>query len=375
MIRPLTLALAGLAALTASATLLGCSDQPLVGLPTATGPAPEVLIVSDSTTWNGIVGDAVREVIAQPIPTLPNQQAFLRPRFQQLEPNLLATIRKTKNVLFIAPIDVETPIGDYLRARIPEGQQDALTSGRSVAVTVREDLWANGQVVVTATAATDSLLAQAILERADSLRSVYDANALEWTLTDMFDRAQQTEIEAELMATNGWTVNIQHDYLKVQDTTVTADGRTGEFVRFRRVVPETWRDFFVFAQDGVSEVPSTAEIDALTDDLLATFARGEIDSSFVQLDPRRPVRQDTVQINGRTARETRGLWRMINYPMGGAYIRYAFVDEATDRLFVYYGMVFSPVPRYDKREFLRQMEAIATTFRTQADEPQATAAG
>ena len=105
------------------------------------------------------------------------------------------------------------------------------------------------------------------------------------------------------------------------------------------------------------------------------FARGEIDSSFVQLDPRRPVRRDTVQINGRTARETRGLWRMVNYPMGGAYIRYAFVDEATDRLFVYYGMVFSPVPRYDKREFLRQMEAIATTFRTQADEPQAAAAG
>ena len=98
MIRPLTLALAGLAALTASATLLGCSDQPLVGLPPATGPAPEVLVVSDSTTWNGIVGDAVREVIAQPIPTLPNQQAFLRPRFQQLEPNLLATIRKTSPI-------------------------------------------------------------------------------------------------------------------------------------------------------------------------------------------------------------------------------------------------------------------------------------
>lgn len=364
-----------LATLLLAGALAGCSDEPLIGLPSATGAIPEVLVVTDSTTWNGIVGDAVREVIAQPISTLPNKQAFLRPRFQQLEPNLLSGIRKTRNVLFIAPIDAETPIGDYLRARIPEGQQEALLSGRSVAVTIREDLWANGQVVVTATAANDSLLAQALLDRADSLRAVYNRNATEWTRIDMFDRARQTEIEEELMAEKGWAVAIQHDYLKVQDTTATAAGRTGEFVRFRRIVPETWRDFFVFTQDGVDEVPPKEEIDRLTNDLLEQFAVGELDSTYVQLDPRRPIRVDTTGINGRTARETRGLWRMIGYPMGGSYIRYAFVDETTDRLYVYYGMVFSPVPRYDKREFMRQLEIIGTTFRTRADEERMAAAG
>ncbi|MEM6327117.1 MAG: DUF4837 family protein [Bacteroidota bacterium] len=352
-------------------SVAGCGDQPLITLPKATGPIPEVLVVSDTSTWNGPVGDAVREVLAQPIRTLPNQQGFLRLRFQQLEPEFLTQIRKTRNVLFVAPITSRTAIGDYLRARIPEGQQQALTSGQSVGVTVRENLWASGQVVVTATAGSDSLLADALLGRADSLRAVYNRNVLDWTEVEMYDRARQTEEEDELMAAKGWALALQHDYIQVQDTTVSAAGRTGEFVRFRRIVPETWRDFFVFVQDGVTEVPPRSDLDALTNDLLEQFAVGELDSTYIQLDPRRPVTTDSVQIGERPADETRGLWRMIGYPMGGSYIRYAFVDEATDRLYVYYGMIFSPVPRYDKREFLRQMEIIGTTFRTREDEERA----
>lgn len=362
-----------LLSLSLALVLLAACDEPLISKPAAVGATPEILVVTDSTTWNGTVGEAVRATLAKPISTLPNKQGFLALRFQQLDPSLLDGIRRQKNVLFIAPITAQTSIGDYLRARIPEGQQGALRSGRSVAVTTRDDLWAIGQVVVTATAANDSLLAQAILDRGDSLRAAYNRNVIAWTRTEMFERARQTEIEDELMAEHGWAVAIQHDYLEVQDTTATAAGRTGMFTRFRRIVPETWRDFFVFAQDGVTELPSEAETDRITNDLLRQFAVGQIDSTYIQLDPRRPITTDTTQIGGRTTRETRGLWQMIGYPMGGSYIRYTFLDPETDRLYIYYGMVFSPVPRYDKREFLRQMEIIGTTFRTREDEAHAAA--
>ena len=353
-----------LLALLALLALTAC-DKPLVGLPAATGAVPEVLVVSDSATWAGPVGDAIRQELARPISTLPNQQGFLKLRFQALADQFLPQIRRTRNVLFVAPIGAPTPIGRYLRARIPEGQVGAIESGRSVAVTIREDLWAAGQVAVTATAANDSLLANAIIERADSLRATYERNVLDWTVTQMFDRARQTEVEDTLIADKGWAFAIQHDFIEVQDTTASAAGRTGSFVRFRRIVPETWRDFFVFVQDGVTEVPPVEELDAMTDDLLEQFAVGEIDSTYIQTDPRRPVMTEAVELAGRPAVETRGLWRMIGFPMGGPYIRYAFIDEG--RLFVYYGMVFSPSPRFDKREFLRQLEATATTFYTARD--------
>ncbi|OZC02612.1 DUF4837 family protein [Rubricoccus marinus] len=366
------LRLAVFALLASGAALLGC-ERSLVGLQPAVGAIPEILVVTDSATWAGTVGDAVRQELAKPIMTLPNQQGAFKLRYQPLASQFLSQIRETRNVIFVAPIGVETPIGEYIRARIPEGQQGAIESGNSVAVTIRENLWAAGQIAVTATAANDSLLASAIIERGDSLRAAFDRNVLATTTREMFDAGRQNEIETELLASRGWTVAMQHDYVQIQDSTLTVAGRTGDFIRFRRVIPDSWRDFFVFTQDGVSELPSDDEMDRLTDGLLEVFARGEEDDSYVQQDFRRPMVRETLPLAGREARETRGLWFMVEDLMGGAFIRYAFVDPETDRLYLYYGMTFAPSRTLDKREFLRQMEAIATTFRTTQDEARAEA--
>ncbi len=365
--------LVALALLASAAALSGC-DRALVGLKPAVGGVPEILVVTDSATWAGTVGDAVRQELAKPIMTLPNQQGAFKLRYQPLASQFLSQIRETRNVIFVAPIGVQTPIGEYIRARIPEGQIGAIESGNSVAVTIRENLWAAGQVAVTATAANDSLLASAIIERGDSLRAAFDRNVLTTTTRNMFDVGRQDAIEDTLLAERGWAVNIQHDYVPVQDTTVTVVGRTGDFIRFRRVIPDSWRDFFVFTQDGVTELPDDREIDRITDGLLEMFARGEEDAAYVQQDFRRPMTRETLPLAGREARETRGMWMMVEDLMGGAFIRYAFVDQETDRLFVYYGMTFAPSRTLDKREFLRQMESIATTFRTTGDEARAEAA-
>ena len=58
---------------------------------------------------------------------------------------------------------------------------------------------------------------------------------------------------------------------------------------------------------------------------------------------------------------------MTNDVMGGSYVRLAFLDPATDRLYVYYGMTFAPDRTLDKRKFLRQMEAIGHSFASAAD--------
>ena len=75
--------------------------------------------------------------------------------------------------------------------------------------------------------------------------------------------------------------------------------------------------------------------------------------------------------------ETRGLWQMvgeengkkIQYGMGGAFLTYAFYDQPSSRLYLIDGMVFAP--NFPKREFLRQLEVIAYTFRTRQEVEQA----
>ena len=343
---------------------LAACETELVTQPLATGAIPEIMVVTDSATWNGVVGDAVRATLAQPIATLPNQQGAFRLRLQPLASNLLPGIQKTRNVLFIAPLSDSTDIARYLRARVPEGQRAAIEAGQGVAVTVRPDLWAQNQIVVLATAATDTLLARAIADRGADLRERFNALALQATVAEMFDVGRQSGEEDTLLLKHDFAVAVQHDYVRVQDTTLSVDGKPSGFVRYRRVIPQTWRDFFVFYQEGVTEMPTEAKLDRMTADLLETFARGEEDASFVAMDFRRPVVTDTVDVGGRETLQTRGMWRMTEDLMGGAFIRNAWLDPDADRLYVYFGMTFAPSRTHDKREFLRQMEAIATTFRT-----------
>jgi hypothetical protein len=349
-----------------SLAVAGCED-PIAGPPQARGDTETVVVVTDSATWNGPVGDALRAELAQPIVTLPNNQGAFKLRLQPLTSRSFEYLKMQPHLVFAAPIDAEGEIGEFIRARVGEGNLAAVRSGDAAAVNLREDLWANDQLVTIATAATDSALARQIVESGPELRAAYNRLARERTIGEMFSRLAQTDLEQELLADRGYRVKIQYDYVQVQDTTAEAGGLEGGFVRYRRVLSDTWRDFFVFSADGVEALPPPDRIDEITDDLLEQFALGSYDSSFVQLDDQRPMRRDSAEIAGRPAQEQRGFWYMTNDVMGGSYVRYAFRDEATDRLYVYYGMTFAPDRTLDKREFLRQMEAVAYTFRTAAD--------
>ena len=80
---------------------------------------------------------------------------------------------------------------------------------------------------------------------------------------------------------------------------------------------------------------------------------------------------ENIDFLGKYGFESRGLWHMVarsedGYEplgMGGPFLTYAFYDEETGRNYIIDGMVFAP--NYPKREFLRQMEVIAYTFRQQ----------
>ena len=345
--------------------LAGC--EAVAGQATARGDIEEILVVTDSSTWEGPAGEAIRAELSPPIATLPGNQGAFRLNYQQLTERFFDQIKLRRAVVFAAPIDAPGPIGDFIRARVGEENLDAVRQGGVAAFNVRPDLWAGDQLVVIATAADERALAREFLERGPALREAFADLARENTSREMFARLRQEDLEAELLADQGYRVQIQHDYVQVQDTAASAAGLDGQFVRYRRVLSDTWRDFFVFSADGVEALPPPAEIDRITNDLLETFARGSLDSSYVQLDDQRPTTTGAAEIAGRPTRETRGFWYMTNDVMGGAFVRYAFVDEETDRLYVYYGMIFAPDRRLDKRSFLRQMEAVAYTFRTEAD--------
>ena len=63
-----------------------------------------------------------------------------------------------------------------------------------------------------------------------------------------------------------------------------------------------------------------------------------------------------IRYNGRVFTQTRGLWEVQNDYMGGPFVSHSFYSQAGRDIIVAEAFVYAP--RYDKRQYLRQVESI-----------------
>lgn len=368
--------LLGIATLVALfAGLTGCGEV-LTSSPDAVGQTGNILVVTDSVTWNGPVGDAIRDELGGGLRTLPQPEPAFTLQRQELSEAFFPQIRRQHSVLFVAPYTSQSSTGQFLRTRLgDEGVQALQRGGRGVIL--RPNLWADNQVVAYATAPDEEALVQQVRAYGDQLRRAYNTVNRQRLTRDMFRRGRQVGVEERMMDRHGFAVNVQHDYVTVRDTTFeTVNRNPGTFIRMRRLVDsDSWRDMFVYYEPDVRlERLHPDSLVALRNRLSRQFVRGADDETHVHVEDRypdvRPVTIDTVNFNGRWALEMRGTWYLghddgRSAGMGGPFVSYAFYDEDSGRFYMVDGMIFAP--RYEKREFLRQMEAIAHTFRTRDD--------
>jgi len=344
--------------------LLGCGNVDY--RPLAIGENGEIQVVIDSTLWTGPVGEALRMALGYYVQTLPNPEPFFKLR--PIEPRTqddLDRVKKFKNVLFVAALRDSSQISRLVQQAFSPEALQAVREG-SAAVVPRRDLWRRRQLVYFIVAETDSQLVEAIRRATPKLREDFDAIARERLAIEMFEKGRQFDIEDTLMAHHGFAVNVQHDYVLVFDTT--------RFVWLRRVLPDTWRSLFVYYEENADPAKLTPEwIYATRDSLTRRYLQGNA-GGFVQIDYRQPLETRQIDFLGRYGYETRGLWHMVTelddgrlFPagMGGPFVNYTFYDQKSGRIYMIDGMVFAP--GFEKREFLRQMEVIAYTFRTRED--------
>ena len=342
--------------------------------PEAVGPEGEVTIVMDSTSWKGDLGEALRTSIGPYIETLPTPERYFDLRQLDLtDERTYDTIKQRKNVIFVAPLSDSTNEANFLRRRFSDDARQAVLDG-SPAVIARPNLWRRNQRVFFITAATSDALTEALQSRGEEVRQTFKQITLDRMKEEMFEKARQFNLEDTLMQRHDFAVNVQHDYQIAIDSTTEDTG----FIWMRRVLADSRRELFFYYIDNASASQITPEwVYATRDSLTRRYLQGNM-GGFVKIDQRRPLNTEQVSFMDRYAYETRGLWYMVQpIPQddgstelmaaggGGPFLTYTFYDQATDRIYLIDGSVFAP--RYDKRPFLRQMEVIARTFRTEAE--------
>ncbi len=339
----------------------GCGDVDY--RPSAVGKEGEITIIMDTSRWNGEVGRELRDELGKYISTLPAPEPAFTLRPAGIE-NQFEIIKSQKNIVVAAALSDSTSEAAFLRARLPEDAREVLRSTGG-ALVQRPNLWRQNQMVVYLVAETPQDLVATIEENGADLRYIFNTITRRRVQADMFDKGRQEAVEDQLIEKHGFAVNAQHDYFIAIDTT--------NFVWLRRVLSDTWRSLFIYDEDRADPSKITPEwIYATRDSLTRQWVQGNL-GGWVQIDRDRPLVTENINFLGRYGFETRGLWVMMNqgpdgstYPsQGGPFVTYTFYDEPTGQIIMIDGMVFAP--GYEKREFLRQLEVIAHTFRTQEE--------
>jgi hypothetical protein len=104
-------------------TLISCEKSDKITLVDSSGRINHVLIVIKNSHWQGEIGDALREIIANPVVGLPQEEAQFS--INQVPPGTFNSLfKRTRNILFVG---IDTTKIFYTNTNIYANPQITLT--------------------------------------------------------------------------------------------------------------------------------------------------------------------------------------------------------------------------------------------------------
>ncbi len=322
----------------------------------ASGQPSEVVVAMDSSRIEGPIGLALTDTYGAYIRTMPRREPMYDIKFRDFKTQAeLQSIQKSRNLIFAGTLDEDSNTGMFLRSILSQDVQNRVRSGELREITLR-DRWYRDQWIVIYTGTDEQEIAERIRNGSrGQLKSLYDIELERWT-EEVYRRGEQPLLADTLMMEHGFKIRVQHDYERGIDTT--------DFVSLRRYLPDNDRWIWFHWIDGVENFDTVTQewIHARRDSLLEIYIRGTREDAFTRTDRRRSLETSYMLLNGRPTYESKGMWVMNDYSMGGPFINYTMYDARQKRIYLMEFGQFSP--RYRQRRFLYQFEAIARTFET-----------
>lgn len=309
------------------------NDKKTVYLPSISGAAYEVLLVIDDTLYRTPAGEAMYYVLNAPTPILPQPEPMFK--MSKVAPNHFDNLLKaTRNIVFV---DVNP--NKYTQAKI----------------NLSRNRWANTQALANVVAPDEESL-KTLLETSGSTISDYFIMAERERMIDFY----QSNINAEALR----RVYQQFGSKIAVPTSMNKYEKKDNFLWITNGSALIRQDIVIYTTPYKSIDDLTHEsIMARRDSVMKANMPGGVEGSYMGTEYRYlPPVTNFVTHNNAWCAETRGLWKMKNGEhMGGPFVSLTRVDEMNMQIITIEGFVFAP--KYDKRNPLRQLEAMIYSLR------------
>jgi hypothetical protein len=345
---------------------MGCSDsgenktKSRDFLPRASLVPHELLVVMDSTQWKGILGESIRDVFAEPIAGLPQDEPQFTVRHIQPK-DLTGIMKRYPNILFVFTLDNNRRSTQMMQTMFSQKALEQIKEDPKRYMLTRQDEFAKGQEVMYLFGSNEDQLISRIYSSKDALLNYFREVERNRYMREFASIKVSKPITNTLREQYGFSLNFPAGYeIAVQDSNFVwvrlLDNKVDKSVW---VTWKPYRDQSIFERENLLQFRNS---------VAKKYIWGNDSTTYMRLERDLPVDIKEVNFKGQYAVEARGLWRLENMAMGGPFLGYAFVDKAKDR--VYYIEGFTYAPGQKKREAVSELEAILWSFTSHENQPQ-----
>ncbi|MBO4557237.1 MAG: DUF4837 family protein [Bacteroidales bacterium] len=312
----------------AMAVLSGCNNTEKI-LPSISGKAGEVAVVCSKVEWEGEPGSTLRTLLSDEVPYLPQVEPMYD-FFNVPQQAFHKVFRVHRNIIVI----------------------DSDEKYTEPSLSTFNDVWAAPQTVIRVAAADGKQAAAVIAAKGDKILATLATAERNRLITNIkeFENAELRN-----------TVNHMVGGSPIFPKGYTVKKATDNFIWISCETTYTIQSVLIW------KYPYTGEGD-LTPEALAA-KRNEItkeqipctmEGSYMILNPDIFPGSAAYDLKGRSIVELRGLWEAYNDFMGGPFTSQSFLTPDNQNIVTMDAFVYAP--KYDKRNYLRQLEAILYSF-------------
>lgn len=300
-------------------------------LPAISGKVGEIGIIASRPQWESEIGDAIREILADEYPYIPQREPRYR-LFNVPEENFNNIFKVHRNLLYVKIADTCT-----------------------TAMRVQRDVWASPQTMLVVTAPSKAEAARFITDNGAKIQGVFETAERERVIVNA-KAFPNTSLENTIASLFGGTPYLPSNY--------TLKKQSNDFLWISYETTFTTQGIFIyqFPYEGNWQLTPKYLIDK-RDEIMKVQVPATREGSYMITNTTIVPGFETKQFDGREFAEIRTLWDTHNDFMGGPFISDAFLSPDKSNVIVIEGFVYAP--KYDKRDYLRQVEALIYSWHWQ----------
>ncbi len=308
---------------------VSCKNGTKTLLPNVSGKAGEIIVIMDKNNWDGDLGTAVRDVLAGDCPYLAQKEPLYN--LANVSPTGFADLFKVHRNIMIFNLDATLAEGGML---------------------YRADVWARPQCVVQLNARDAAEAARVFQDNEERILATFEQAERDRVIANskLYEEKKLGEAVREMI---GGSPHFPSGY-KLKK-------KTDDFIWIADEKQYSTQGVFIYTYPAsATENLSLDNIIAHRNRILKDNVPGMFEGTYMTTGDYLKPTVEYVAFRGRQFAQTRGFWEVHNDFMGGPFVSHAFYGKDPSTIVVLEAWVYAP--KYDKRQYLRQVESIIYSF-------------